>query len=97
MLSYDPKLARTLANVEPGRPVPKMWAQFEALAATPLLVIRGVLSDLLTAETVEEMRRRRNGKMELLEIADEAHPPTLRDEATMRRIAEFVRSSEEKQ
>lgn len=95
-LTYDAKLARTLSGVEPGKPFPTMWAQFDALAAMPLLVIRGLLSDLLTADTVEQMRQRRGGKMDVLDVPDEAHAPTLRDDTTMRRIAEFVRACEDR-
>lgn len=93
-LTYDPKLARTLDAITPERPPAKMWDQFDALARVPLLVIRGGLSDLLSAETVEEMRRRRNGDMDIIDVADEGHPPDLREPAIVGRIAAFVRGCE---
>jgi pimeloyl-ACP methyl ester carboxylesterase len=90
-LAYDPKLSRALAGVDPERLSPKMWAQFDALAKVQVLVIRGALSDFLSADTVEEMCRRRGGNMQVLEVADEGHTPTLRDMPTLQRVSEFVR------
>ncbi len=93
-LTYDIKLARTLDSITPERPLTTMWDQFDALARLPLLVIRGGLSDLLSAETVEEMRRRRNGDMDIIDVAEEGHPPELCEAAIVGRIAAFVRGCE---
>ncbi|NVE94496.1 alpha/beta fold hydrolase [Altererythrobacter lutimaris] len=56
-LDYDMAIAEPFK--EPGNAAPPdMWPAFEALGNTPLLVLRGELSDLLTRETLAEMQRR---------------------------------------
>jgi pimeloyl-ACP methyl ester carboxylesterase len=93
-LNYDPRLARTLDAIDPEKPVPELWPQFEALAHAPLMVIRGTLSDLLSEATVSEMRRRRR-KIEVVDVADEGHPPRLGTPELIRRIAQFARACDE--
>jgi len=87
--TYDVKIATTMNGVDAERRVPPLWLQFDALRAKPLMVIRGVNSDLLTAETVETMRARRK-TMDVIEVPDQGHAPQLTDATTIGRIAEFV-------
>jgi pimeloyl-ACP methyl ester carboxylesterase len=89
VLTYDPHLTRTLAAIEPDHPLSPMWAQFDALAQTPLMVIRGSNSDLLSAATVEAMRARRQATT-VIEIPDQGHAPLLAEADTIARIAAFV-------
>jgi pimeloyl-ACP methyl ester carboxylesterase len=56
---YDPKLADVLKGVDMARPLPTLWKEFDALASVPVLVIRGANSDILSEQTVAEMRSRR--------------------------------------
>jgi pimeloyl-ACP methyl ester carboxylesterase len=87
---YDPALAETLKDVTPDQPIPDLWAQFDLLPHVPLMVVRGALSDLLSADTVEAMRARRP-QLETLDIADQGHAPLLAEDATMVRVSDFVR------
>jgi pimeloyl-ACP methyl ester carboxylesterase len=73
---YDPALSRTLSDNDLERPLPTLWAQFDALADVPLMVIRGEHSDLLSPETVEAMKARRR-RMAAIEIKGEGHAPQL--------------------
>jgi len=90
---YDVKLANTLASLDPARPLPPLWAQFDALARVPVMIIRGANSDVLSAATVAAMRARR-GDMEIVEVPDQGHAPLLVEDAIVRRIGAFVAGCE---
>jgi pimeloyl-ACP methyl ester carboxylesterase len=85
---YDPALSRTLSENDLERPLPTLWAQFDALTDMPLMVIRGEHSDLLSPETVEAMKARRR-RMAAIEIKGEGHAPQLEGDV-ITRIAAFA-------
>jgi pimeloyl-ACP methyl ester carboxylesterase len=92
--TYDIRLSRAVAAIDPDHPLPPMWAQFDALAQVPLIVIRGANSDLLSAGTVAAMRARRR-EMSVLEVPDQGHAPLLSDAGTIAPIVSFVAGCEE--
>lgn len=55
---HDPAIVAGMAAVDPSA-IPTNWPLFDALAGVPTLVLRGALSDLFSASTVEEMQRRK--------------------------------------
>lgn len=73
---YDMKIAEPLEATEGAVPAPDMWPLFDALAGRPLLLLRGALSDILSAETAAAMAAR-NPAMELVTIDRVGHAPTL--------------------
>ncbi|MCP4819112.1 MAG: alpha/beta hydrolase [Shimia sp.] len=75
-INYDPKLRNAvLATFDPRAEQPDLWPLFDALKDLPLAVIRGVNSDILSAETYAEMQAR--GPILAAEIADRGHVPFL--------------------
>jgi pimeloyl-ACP methyl ester carboxylesterase len=76
---YDPAISEAVKAGSGAAVPPDLWPVFEALKPLPLLVIRGGISDLLSAETVAEMRERKPDT-ESVEAAGIGHAPML-DEA----------------
>jgi pimeloyl-ACP methyl ester carboxylesterase len=88
---YDPKLATILEAIGPAQPLPTLWKEFDALGRVPVMVIRGANSDILSAATVEAMRKRRRA-LDVVEVPDEGHAPRLAGSLTIGRIAAFIAS-----
>ena len=79
VLNYDPAIAH---GVNSGTAAPNLWPLFDAVGATPILVIRGETSDILSADTLAEMSRRLPHIMVQV-VPNRGHAPTL-DEPTAR-------------
>jgi pimeloyl-ACP methyl ester carboxylesterase len=94
-LTYDPNLSRTLEGIDIGQPVPALWAQFDTLSRVPMLLIRGALTDLLSPQTVAMMRARRR-QLDVIEVPDQGHAPTLESPELIARIADFVRGCDKR-
>ncbi len=73
-LNYDPKLRD--AVLEATNAAPDLWPYFDAIAPLPCAVIHGANSDLLSFQTVAEMKRR-NPDLIVAHVADRAHVPFL--------------------
>lgn len=81
VFDYDMAIAEPFAKPGNAAP-PNLWLAFEALAGVPMLLVRGGLSDLLSADTVKQMGVR-NPKMRTITVPDVGHAPTL-DEPEVR-------------
>jgi len=72
---YDKKIADPF-RLPGGEAGFDLWPAFDALADVPTVVVRGALSDLLSAATAQAMVARLRDAT-LVEIADSGHAPTL--------------------
>lgn len=76
-ISFDYDMAIAEPFRQPGNAAPPdLWPAFEALKDVPLLLLRGELSDLLSADTVDEMQRR-HSDMTAVTVPRVGHAPTL--------------------
>ncbi|RWB01683.1 alpha/beta hydrolase [Mesorhizobium sp.] len=92
---FDRKLVETLAGLDLTQKLPDMWPQFEALAAIPLLAIRGANSKLLSAETFEQMRNR-HPCVETITVEGQGHAPFLDTGGLPGAIAAFLDRAEQR-
>ncbi|MFB0613107.1 alpha/beta fold hydrolase [Aurantiacibacter poecillastricola] len=90
--AYDPAIADGFADIG-DEPQPDLWPLWQALGQTPVLVIRGALSDLLGSDTVEEMRQRHKGPFTYVEVPGRGHAPTLDEPVARAAIDDFLRET----
>ncbi|MBO9576338.1 MAG: alpha/beta hydrolase [Sphingobium sp.] len=91
VFDYDQRIAEPF-RVPGGEAGVSLWPAFDALAGMPLTLVRGGLSDLLTAETAAEMKAR-IPEMDFVEVPKAGHAPTLDEptaEAAVDRLLERV-------
>nr|WP_120076806.1 alpha/beta hydrolase [Aurantiacibacter odishensis] len=87
--AYDPAIADGFADIS-DEPQPDMWPLWKALGNTPVLVLRGALTDLLTLDTVREMELRHAGPFTHVDVPDRGHAPMLDEPAALSAITEFL-------
>jgi pimeloyl-ACP methyl ester carboxylesterase len=92
---FDPKLVDTVTQLDLSKPLPTLWPQLDALAGVPMLAIRGANSRLLSAGTLEEMRRRHPG-LETITVQGQGHAPFLETGNLPEAIAGFLDRAEQR-
>lgn len=88
-LDYDPAIAAGLAGSDPSVVPPDLWPMWDALAALPILAIRGERSDILSPDTLAEMARRHPG-MQTAIVPDVGHAPMLDEPVAANAIGRFL-------
>jgi len=92
--AYDPAIAQGFANVgtdgEPGEQE-DLWPLWEMLGETPVLVIRGALSDLLAPDTVTSMKQRHQGPFTHVDVPNRGHAPLLDEPEALSAITAFLK------
>jgi len=88
-LSYDARLRDAVEAAIQSAPA-DLWPLFDALAGLPILAVRGENSDILSAETLAEMARRRPD-MAQVTVANRGHAPFLDEPAAVAAIDEFLK------
>lgn len=90
-LNYDPGIGKAMHEQSKGE-TPDLWGLFDLMANTPLALLRGANSDLLSVETATQMQARRPD-MIFAEVPNRGHIPLL-DEAesldTIRKLLDLA-------
>jgi len=76
VFDYDMKIAEPMQRASSSDLQPDLWPGIEALAGKPLLLLRGALSDVLSAQTLSRMEAMLPGA-EAVTLARIGHAPTL--------------------
>jgi len=87
ILDYDIRLRD--AVLEAGPTGADFWPQFRSLAETPVLLLRGEHSDLLSVETVQKMRRAKPD-MTAVTVRGRGHVPFLDEPEARAAILAFI-------
>ncbi len=91
--NYDLRLAETFPNAEEieRQGAPDLWPLFDALLPFPVTVLRAEHSDLLSAASVDEMRKR-HPRLAAYTIRDRGHVPFLDEPESRSAIRDWLRS-----
>lgn len=90
ILAYDPGIARSLGKVKPGAITDfVMWRMFGAARKAPLLIVRGEISDILSADTAEKMAKR-HPDAKLATVPRVGHAPILDEPPAVSAITAFL-------
>jgi len=88
-LDIDPGIGEAVRVVGPQTLDP--WQAFDALRETPLLVLRGAMSDILSEATLKRMQER-NPDLTAVTVPDRGHVPLLNEPECISAIENFIRS-----
>jgi pimeloyl-ACP methyl ester carboxylesterase len=83
----DPRIADAFKN--PAAAPADLWPLYSQIKGVPMLVIRGALSDLLSAATVQRMARD-NPDVEHITVPNRGHAPLLNEPECLAAIDDFV-------
>ncbi|HLJ38844.1 MAG TPA: alpha/beta hydrolase [Steroidobacteraceae bacterium] len=86
----DPLIAEPLKDT--SKAAPDLWPLWGALAKVPILAIRGGHSDILSAATLERMKREKPD-LTTLTVANRGHVPLLDEPECLKAIDEFLATS----
>lgn len=87
---YDPHIALAFADFDPDNaPPPDLTPLFQALAAKPMLVVRGELSDIVSEQGLAHMQSV-NPTMETVTIENIGHAPCLDEPEAWDAVLDFL-------
>lgn len=89
-LEADPRIGDAVRAIQPPPGATQgMWMAFSALRNTPTLAVRGELSDLLSVEVFDRMRRE-HPKLQRVTIANRGHVPQLDEPQSIAALETFL-------
>ncbi|WP_340589167.1 alpha/beta hydrolase [Erythrobacter alti] len=88
--AYDPEIAQGFADIGDG-PQEDLWPLWQMLGETPVLALRGALSDLLTLDTVARMKELHKGPFDHADVPNRGHAPLLDEPVAVAAITAFLK------
>ncbi len=86
---YDPHIALAFADFDEDAPPPDLTPLFQALAAKPMLSVRGAISDLFGADVVQAMRELKPD-LETATVENIGHAPMLDEPEAWDAVLDFL-------
>ena len=83
----DPLISEPIKDM--SKAAPDLWPLWGAIAKVPMLAIRGAQSDILSAATLERMKKEKPD-LHTLTVANRGHAPLLDEAECMKAIDEFL-------
>ncbi|MBU3069761.1 alpha/beta hydrolase [Aestuariicella sp. G3-2] len=96
VLDYDPMISAPLTEDQKAAAPSDPWALFRGLKGTPLLVLRGELSDLLSRDCFLRMQSELP-ELTAVEVPAVGHAPALDEAAAVSAIEQFLQRADIKQ
>lgn len=87
--AFDPMLGEVMSLSRGRLHDQTFWPQFAALSRVPVLLIRAELSDMISQQTINEMRAV-HPLLEVERVAGQGHPALLNEEASIAIAARFL-------
>lgn len=87
--AYDPAIQDGMKDDNPTTVPPDLWPLYESLFSTPLLIIRGDRSDILSQDTAERMADL-HPDSRLLIVPNRGHAPLLDEPVAVEAITTFL-------
>ncbi|MGB3245562.1 MAG: alpha/beta hydrolase [Sulfitobacter sp.] len=87
-ITYDPKL-RNAVEAAGAQEAPDLWPFFDAMAGLPLACIKGANSNLLSADTLSEMQKRRPDMITAV-VPGRGHVPFLDEPEAVAALQEWA-------
>jgi len=87
--NYDPHIALAFVDFDEDAPPPDLGPLFKALAAKPVLSVRGAISDILEEEGVAHMREL-NPALESVSVENIGHAPMLDEPEAWDAVLDFL-------
>ena len=86
-LDIDSNIGEAVRNVGPQKGDP--WELFDTLKNTPVLLLWGLMSDILTEDLVDKMKARKED-LEVVSVPDRGHVPLLDEPECLAAIDSFL-------
>jgi pimeloyl-ACP methyl ester carboxylesterase len=87
-LAHDANIAQAILDTDASAVPPDLWPLFENMAAIPMLLVRGDISDLVAKDCVQKMQELAPG-LQVVNIPDRGHAPMLDEPLAVEAIDGF--------